>query len=502
MSTDVSFKPFEKMLRGLDTTADAVSGTLGPCGRNVWIDHPTEPKFTNDGASIAMNVVLEDPLENSGAKILKNTCGQTLDDAGDGTTTSAVLIQAIIHEALKRPENPMAIRESLIETIPMLVKGIKKVSKKISKGGVKEVALISSENEELAENISQIINKIGEDAVITVEDSYDPIISYDITEGYEANVGFMDPRFANDPKKARCVMENVPVLVTEKKIAAMSDVAPLWEQFSKQGISQCVIVCDDIENALLGVFLSSKLHGTFTAVVIRATGDLLKDIEASVGATRVSDLTGVTFQNITTESLGHVKKAIIDANKSIFIPTNPKKCLAYASHLEKFVRNEPNMYIKERLQKRVSQLRGGIAVLKIGTPDFNRAYLKDKADDAIKASKVALKEGVVEGGGMCLYRISKAMRPKTIGEEIMKKALTAPLRKIIENAGKDYAEIVGLFDDECGYDAKRNVIVPLIKNGIIDPTKVTRCAVENSISNASQFITMSASITDHVETKK
>ncbi len=375
MSKDVSFSPFEKMLRGLDTAANAVSGTLGPCGKNVWIDDPTEPKFTNDGATISMHVVLEDKLEDSGSKILKNTCGQTLDDAGDGTTTSAVLVQAVIHEALKRPENPMEIRESLLEALPNVVAQIKKSSQKITKKDIKKVALISAENEELAENISQIINKIGEDAVITVEDSYDPIISFDITEGYEAHVGFMDSRFANDTKKARCVMENVPVLVTEKKIAAMSDVAPLWEQFKSKGISQCVIVCDDIENALLGVFIASKIHGTFTATVIKASGDLLKDIEAAVGATRVSDTTGVTFQNITIDKLGHVKKAIIDANKSIFIPSQPKKALAYASYLEKFVRNEPNMYIKEKLQKRVSQLRGGIAVLKIGTPDFNRAYV-------------------------------------------------------------------------------------------------------------------------------
>ena len=192
-----------------------------------------------------------------------------------------------------------------------------KSSQKITKKDIKKVALISAENEELAENISQIINKIGEDAVITVEDSYDPIISFDITEGYEAHVGFMDSRFANDTKKARCVMENVPVLVTEKKIAAMSDVAPLWEQFKSKGISQCVIVCDDIENALLGVFIASKIHGTFTATVIKASGDLLKDIEAAVGATRVSDTTGVTFQNITIDKLGHVKKHTITEKRSL-----------------------------------------------------------------------------------------------------------------------------------------------------------------------------------------
>jgi chaperonin GroEL len=200
--------------------------------------------------------------------------------------------------------------------------------------------------------------------------------------------------------------------------------------------------------------------------------------------------------------LGSVKKAIIDANKSIFIPSNPKKALAYASHLEMFWDKEPNMYIKDKLGKRISQLRGGIAVLKIGTPDFNRAYLKDKADDAIKASKVALQEGVVEGGGMCLYRISRAMKPKSVGEEILQRALKAPLRKIIENSAKDYAEIIKDMPEEMGYDAKNDKYVDMFKSGIIDPAKVERCALENAVSNAAQFITMSASITDHVDDKK
>lgn len=502
MSKEVSFSPFEKMLKGFDTAANAVSSTLGPKGRNVWIDDAMAPKFTNDGASIALNVVLEDKLEDSGAKILKNTCGQTLDDAGDGTTTSAVLVQAIVHEARKRPENPMVIRESLLAALPPLVAKIKKQSKKITVNDIKKVALISAENEELAENISAIVKKIGSDAVITVEDSYDPIISYDIIEGYEANVGFMDPRFANDPKKARCVMEDVPVLVTEKKIAALSDVNYLWEKFATKGISSCIIVCDDIETPMLGVFLGSKLTGKFNSVVIRATGDMLKDIEATVGATRVSDTTGVSFQNVDFKHLGYVKKAVIDASKSLFIPKDPKKSSLYADHLQKFAKNEPNTYIKERLVKRIAQLRGGVAILKIGTPDFNREYLKDKADDAIKASKVALQEGVVEGGGMCLYRIAQEIKPTTVGEIILKQALSAPLRRIVENAAKDYAEVIKNMPKYMGYDAKNDKYVDMINEGIVDPAKVERVALENSVTNAASFITMAAAITEYVPPQK
>jgi chaperonin GroEL len=492
------------MLVGFDTAATAVSGTLGPKGRNVWIDDPMAPKFTNDGATIATNVVLKDPLEDSGAKILKNTCGQTLDDAGDGTTTSAVLIHSIVHECLRRPENPMEIRESLLKASPKIVKELRKVSKPITVKEVKKVALISAENEELADNISQIIEKIGSNAVITVEDSIDPNISYEIVAGYEAAVGFVDPRFA-DPKdkKARCILTDVPVLVSEKKISALSDVQALWTKFKDSGVSSCVIVCDDIENSMIGVFLASKYSGSFNALVIRATGDLLKDIEAAVGATRISDTTGVNFQNVSFEHLGRVKKVVCDANNSLFISDDPMKSELYATHLERFAKTETNMYIKTKLERRIAQLRGGVAVLKIGTQDFNREYLKDKADDAIKAAKSALEEGVVEGGGMAFWRIANAMKPKTIGEEILKKALTAPLRKIIENANKDYTEIV--FNNITlyrGYDAKNDLCVDMFDSGIIDPTKVERCALENAISNAANFITMSASITEHVDDKK
>lgn len=498
MSKNVCFSPIEKMLKGFDIAANAVSGTLGPKGRNVWVDD-VAPKFTNDGFSIASAIVLKDPQEESGNKILKNTCGQTVDDAGDGTTTAAVLVQAIIHESLKRPENPMDVRQSLLDTLPKIVKQIEKSSRKISNKEVRKVALISAEDKELAKNIGEVIEKLGADAVVTVEDSYDPTISYEITEGYEANVGFIDHRFANDPKKPRCVFTDVPVLVTEKKISSVTDINPLWTKFSEQGITSCVIVCDDIETPILGIFLASKMTGKFNAVVIRATGDLLKDIEASVGATRVSDTTGVTFQNIELSHLGRCKKVVSDANKTLFIPTDVKKSVKYANHLEGFLKDENNWYIKQKLERRVAQLRGGIAVLKIGTGDFNREYLKDKADDAIKACKVALQEGVVEGGGMCLYRIAQSMKPKTIGEDILKRALTAPFKKIVENAAKDYAEVVKNMPDGMGYDAKNDKYVKMFDAGIIDPAKVERCALENATSNAAQFITMHASITEDYE---
>ena len=504
MNKEVNFEKNAqtKIVEGIDITANAVGGTLGPKGRNVYIDHPSQPKWTNDGATIATNVVLKDPLQNVGAKLVKNCCGQTNDDAGDGTTTTAVLLQALVHESLKRPENPMEIRQSLLEAGQKVVKEIKKKSLKIDKKDIKKVALISAENDGIASAISNVINEMGTDASITVEDAYDGLISYEIGEGYEAGVGFMDSAFVNQTKRAQCVMNDVPVLVTDKKISAMTDIAPLWNKFKTKGISNCVIVCDDIENAMLGVFIVNKKLGNFNALVIRATGDLLKDIEAAVGATRVSDTTGLTFQMVDESHLGHCKKVVSDSNKTLFIPSDYSMAKTYAKNLEKVMKDEPNMYLQERLKRRISQLRGGIAVLKIGASDFEREYLKDKADDAIKASKSALEEGIVEGGGMCLWRIASEMNPKTIGEEIFKKALTAPLRKIIENAGKDYAEIIKNMPDSFGYDAKYDECIPLIANGIIDPAKVERCAVENATANTAQFITGFCAITDLIEEKK
>lgn len=495
---DVTFEKESqsKIVRGIDITANAVGGTLGPKGRNVYVDDAIQPKWTNDGATIATNVVLKDPLENAGAKLVKNCCGQTNDDAGDGTTTTAVLLQSLVHESLKRPENPMEIRTSLLEASKKVVKAIKSRSTKIDKKDIEKVALISAENRPLATAISEIINTIGEDAVITVEDSYDGLISYDIIEGYEAGVGFMTPAFINQNNKAQCIMTDVPVFVTDKKISTVGDIKPMWDRFQKKGISNCVVVCDDIENAVLGVFTISKRAGAFNTLVIRATGDLLKDIEASVGATRVSDTTGVTFHNMDEGHLGYAKKVICDANKTIFIPKDSSKSVDYANNLQKLADIEPNMYLQKRLQKRVSQLRGGVAVLKIGASDFEREYLKDKADDAIRASKSALQEGIVEGGGLCLWRIAQELKPKTIGEEIFKKALTAPFKKIIDNSGKDYAEVVKNMPEGSGYDAKANEYMPLIENGIIDPAKVERCAVENATANCAQFITGFCSITD------
>jgi len=383
----------------------------------------------------------------------------------------------------------MEIKDSLKTASLKVLSDLKKQSVKITKKDIRRVAEISAENTELATLVSDIINKIGEEAVITVEDSRTFETTVEIVDGYQPNVGFMSPHFINEPKRARCVMNDVAVFVSEKKISSIQDIAPLFEMLKKEGISQSVIVCEDIENSILGILVANKMTGNFNSLVIRATGAILMDIEAVVGATRVSETTGVSFQNITPDKIGHAKKVVADANKSLFIPSKVDSALEYANHLQKMVNEEDNIYIKERLIKRVAQLKGGIGIIKVGAnSDFEREYLKLKAEDAIKASKAALEEGIVPGGGITLWRLANAMKPKTVGEEILKKALTAPLRKILENAGKDYADIIKDMPADKGYDAKNKCYVDMVKSGIIDPSKVERCAIENSVKKLSDML--------------
>lgn len=521
MSREINFEPKEKLLKGFNATADLIAGTIGPKGRNVFIENGNYPIITNDGATIGKYTELEDKVENLGAGIIRNTSNQQNDDVGDGTTTVTVLTQAIVKECLKRPENVMELRTSLKDAGSKVIDKLKKMSISIEKKDAKKVALISSENEELATIVSEIVNKIGDKGHIQVEDSRTNETHYEITEGYEAPSGYMSPDFVTNKDTATAVFENCPVLVTEKKIASLMDLSSVFNAFAfetdkegklvtdlqgnpmpkKEPITQCVIVCDDIDDSMLGVFTNSKKTGAFQSVVIRARGPLLQDIEAATGARMVADQTGVTFQNIKLSDLGHVKKVIVTSQKSIFMANHPS-AKAHAVHLDKMAEQEKNMYVKEKLKERIARLTGGIAILRIASAsDYDREYLKLKADDTIKAVQAALQEGVVLGGGMSLWYLSQDIKPKTIGEEILKNALKYPLMKIVENAGKDYADIVSRINAEygLGYDAKNDKIVDMITSGIIDPTKVERCAIENAIAAASTFITAFATNTEYVK---
>lgn len=506
---EVLFKKeaFEKLLKGLDKTANTIAGTIGPNGRNVMIDDPMLPHITNDGSTIANSISFTDKFENLGCWVVKNTSSQTNDDAGDGTTTTAVLLQEIIHQSLERPENPMVIKNSLQEACKMIIEKLKEVSKPISLKDIKKVALISSENEEIAEIVTEVIKKVGEKGVIVVEESKTFETSYEIQDGYEANVGFMSPYFANDATGTKAVYEDIPVFCSQKKISTVQDIKPLFDQLTAIKQNKIVIVCEDIDPQIAGILVANKIQGSLGVLVIKTSGTNLEDISATVGATMISDINGIGFDKLEIDKhLGLAERVDCSEKKTLFV-AKTKQGEDLANRLKKQADMCNNQFEKEILLKRVAKLTGGIAVIKIGSAtDLDRVYKKHKTDDTVAAVKSALAEGVVEGGGMALWRISQELAPKTIGEEILKKALSAPLKKIIENSGKDYTEIVNRFSSFktagfAGYDAKNDKIVDMIENDIIDPTKVERVALENAVSNASVFITTHAVICDE-EIKK
>ena len=494
----------EVMRKGIDIVAEAVGRTIGPKGTNVFIDNPTTPKFTNDGASIAHQITLVDKLENAGAWVAKNACAQTNDDAGDGTTTTVVLLKAIIDECLARPENRTLVMQSLMEAKPKVLAELKKQSKSITQKEVINVARISAENEGIAKIVTEVVGKVGSKAVITVEDRTDGFESdYKLVQGYEAHVGFMSPYFRNEENKARATYSDIPVLCTAKKLGTIQDLK-MFEQFEKEHVGQLVIVAEDIEPTILGIFVATKMSGKMNLLVIKATGPLLEDIAAATGATLVSDETGVTFDNFDVKRhLGKANKIICEEKKTVFI-SGAVSAKKQANRLEEFAQLNPNQFEAKRLRERAQKLKGGIAIIRIGAhTDAERNYLKDKAEDTIHAVQSALEEGVVEGGGIALYRIAQQLAGgKSIGESIIRVALKAPLKRIIENAGGDYTEIISHLPTGKGYDAKKDCYSDFFKEGILDPAKVERCAVENAIATAALFITTHAAICDFVEDKK
>lgn len=507
MSKQVDFDSvaLEKMRVGIDTVAKAVGKTIGPRGTNVFIDDAVSPKFTNDGASIAHHIVLQDKLENAGAWVAKNACAQTNDDAGDGTTTTVVLLKSIIDECLARPENKTVVMQSLMEAKKKVLDALKKQSKPITQKEVINVAKISAENEDLAKLITEVVGKVGAKAVITVEDRQDGFESdYQLVQGYEAHVGFMSPYFRNEQNKARASHSDIAVLCTAKKLGTVNDLK-MFDKFAEAGIGSLVIVAEEIEPQILGIFVATHATGKMQLLVIKAQGPLLEDIAAATGATVISDETGITFENLDPKKhLGLAKKVLCEEKKTVFISGAPSAA-RQAKRLEEFATLNPNQFEAKKLRERAAKLKGGIAVIRIGAhTDAERNYLKDKAEDTVHSVQSALEEGVVEGGGIALYRVAESLsklRQPSVGESILDKALKSPLRQIIANAGKDYAEIIKNLPEGQGYNAKTDTYQDFFNEGILDPLKVERCAVENAISTAAHFITTHASITEAEEKK-
>lgn len=490
------------VVKGLQDTVSAVAPTLGPKGLNVIYPYAPHYKVTNDGKTIVDAIDLEDEAEKEGSWIVKNTCAQQVDDVGDGSTTVAVLLGAIVEEARKRPENHTQIAQSLKASLPGVLKAIKAKSKPVT--DIAQVALISAEDETLAKAITEIVEKVGAEGTVLVEENNEPKIDYEIAEGYEAHVGYMSPYFATNTQKMIAEMSNVQVFATRRRISAIADLEPLINQMNQKAIKQVVIVCEDIDPQMLGVLVTSRLQGRISCVVVKATGPLLEDIAMATGASLLCDDTGITFENFQAdEHLGLCQKFTCTEKKSVYI-SNAKTAKVQAERLEQWATQNPNTFEAKKYRERAAKLKSGIAILRIGSPTtVDMGYLKDKADDAVHATQAALLEGVVEGGGMTLWRVAQEMKAKTIGEQILKKALTYPLKQICENAGVEYADIAASLHalDDRGYNAKDNTLVDLHKAGVIDPAKVARCAVTNATVNAAMLVSTHCAIIDKPQPK-
>jgi chaperonin GroEL len=488
---------------GIDLNCNAVKKTIGPKGRNAFLDDYMQPKMTNDGDSISRILDLEDKFANMGSWLAKNTSAQTNEEAGDGTSTTAVLLQAIIDEAFKRPENPMDIKRSLQEIGKKVEKWIAESAQEVkSNDQIENVAVISSESKEIGKLVAEVISHTGKDIPVTIEENNLPEVTYEVTNGLETKVGYMHPVWINNTERQTIEYDDIPVFACDRKINNLPELHTLLTQLNQQKITNVLFLVSDIDNSVLGNFVLSKQMGAFNGVIVRVRGTELEDMASVAGATLISETSGIKFADIKLEHLGMVKRAIINETKTILIGTDSEKQKEAVDALKAKAKGTTNIYERKSFLKRASAIQGGVVIIKVGGhTDSEKSYLKDKIEDAVNATRSALEEGLVEGGGMCLFRISNKIKGNSVGEEILRNALKAPLKAIVENAGKDYTHIVKKLTGKKGYNASLDKNVDMFKAGIVDPAKVTRCAFQNSLSSASNFITMGVAITDIVEKK-
>lgn len=515
--------------QGLGKAAHAVKVTLGPRGRNVVLEKSYGgPRITNDGVSIAKEISFKDKFENMGAEIVKEVASKTNDGAGDGTTTATVLLEALVDEglaSLTKGANAMAIRSGMEQASKAAVDELKKMARPVSgKDDVRQVATISAESEELGEIIAQTIEKVGQNGVVTVEESQGTELTFDVVEGLQIDKGYVSAYMVTNPERMEAEMKDAHILVTDKKISNVQEVLPLLEKVAQSGRKELVIVAEDVEGDALATFVVNRLRGTFSVLAVKAPGfgdrkkEQLADIAAVVGAEVISADTGLTFENATISMLGRASRVVATKDTTVFVGGKGKKAdiEARVKQLQALMENTSSKFDRENLEKRVAKLSGGVAVIKVGAAtETEMKYLKDKIDDAVKATKASIEEGIVPGGGTALAKVSKALDPEAwdfdnkdeeTGFAIVSRALTAPLRQILLNCGKDNAalivERVQTGKGFAGYDAaKGEEVEDMAEAGIIDPVKVTRSAVENAVSAAAILLTTEVAVADIPEPK-
>lgn len=523
----------EALKRGVDAVANAVRITIGPRGRNVVIDKGYgSPIITNDGVTIAKDITLSDKFENMGAEIVKEVATKTNDSAGDGTTTSVVLTQALVENGFKKTltgANSMGIRRGIEAATSDAVEILKKLAKPIkSDAEVKQVATISAESEEIGSIIANTIKKIGKDGVVTVEESQTIGIDSEIVEGLEFDKGYISPYMVTNPERMEAEYKDAPILVTDKKISSIKEILPLIEKIAASGKKDLVIIADDVDGEALTTFILNKLRGSFNVLAIKAPGygdkkkELMQDIAVTVGAKVLSEEVGLTFENVEVDVLGRANRIVSTKDTTVIVGGKGKKTdiTARVSSLRSQKENTTSKFDIEKIDERIGKLTGGVAVIKVGAAtETEMKYLKLKIEDAVNATKAAIAEGIVAGGGSTLAKVSKKLNDKfkeskkaeeaphnmeaaefMAGYMTVIEALREPLRQIAKNAGKDEGVVVNEVlkgGVNSGYNALTDEFVAdMFEAGIIDPVKVTRLALQNASSAVAILLTTEVAIAD------
>jgi chaperonin GroEL len=513
------------LLRGVNIMAAAVKATLGPKGRNVVIDKKFgSPTITKDGVAVAKEIELKDPYENMGAQMLKEVASKTSDIAGDGTTTATVLAQAIFREGLRNVTagaNPMGLKRGIEAAVEAVTDELKKLSKSTKdKKEIAQVATIASNNDKTIGNlIAEAMEKVGKDGVITVEESKSAETVLDLVEGMQFDRGYLSPYFVTDAERMEVVFEDALVLIYEKKISVMKDMLPLLEQVARAG-KPFLIIAEDIEGEALATLVVNKLRGTLHCAAVKAPGfgdrrkAMLEDIATLTGGKAITEDLGIKLENIKLEDLGKAKKVVLDKDNTTIVEGagKTKEIEGRIKQIRAQIEETTSDYDREKLQERLAKLAGGVAVIKVGAAtETAMKEKKARVEDALNATRAAVEEGIVPGGGVALLRAAKAIdRVKAEGDEkvgamIVKRALEEPIRQIVENAGAEGSVIVEKVKSETGpnrgYDAESMEYVDMMQAGIIDPAKVERVALQNAASIASLLLTTEALITDIPEEK-
>ncbi|HEW91357.1 MAG TPA: chaperonin GroEL [Thermotogaceae bacterium] len=514
--------------RGVDKIANAVKITLGPKGRNVVLEKSWgSPTITNDGVSIAKEIELEDKFENLGAQLVKEVASKTNDIAGDGTTTATVLAQAMIKEGLKNiaaGSNPILIKTGIDKAVKKVVEEIKKSSKKLSsREDIAHVAAISANNEEIGNLIAEAMDKVGEDGVITVEDSKTLDTYVEFSEGMKFDRGYISPYFVTDAERMEVVLREPFILITDRKLSNVKPLIPLLEKVAQAG-KPLLVIAEDVEGEALTTLVLNKLKGTLEACAVKAPGfgdrrkAMLQDIAILTGGTVISEEVGLNLEDTTLDMLGKAGTVRVKKDDTIIVDGkgDPQKIKERIAQIKAQIENTTSEYEKETLQERMAKLAGGVAVIKVGAAtETELKEKKHRIEDALSATRAAVEEGIVPGGGVTLLRAKKALEElekeitnveEKVGVTIVKKALEAPLKQIAENAGVDGAVIIQeiLKNDSVsyGYDALKGEFSDMFQAGIIDPAKVTRSAVQNAASIAGMLLTTEVLVVEKPEEKK